>query len=117
MDIDQLAHQLFNSEPKAPHSIQIEFEGFGTEELFKSLCLLFTQGMKKFYGDKDGKVNISEISQVDIDKVNEYFKSIGLVFFINNVTHERKSELSEHQLNMKSGEWKGELFFDYLKTS
>ena len=60
MDITQLSEQLFNSEPMPPHSIQVEFDGFDVEKLFKALCLIFSDGLRKFYGDDNGPMTLSK---------------------------------------------------------
>ena len=116
MNIEELSEQLFNNEPKPPKSIQIEFEGFDTEQLFKSLCMILTNGMKKFHGDGNGRVKISALGQDDLTRLNDYFKSMGLEFFINDREHRRSSELSEYELKLNSDGVKYKLFFDYLTS-
>lgn len=116
MNIEELGEQLFNNEPRPPHSIQIEFEGFETEDLFKSLCMILTHGMKKLYGNENGKVELNKLSNQQINKINDYFKSMGLIFFINDSNYTRISEVSQFSLKIK-GDWSGEIFFDYFPVS
>ena len=39
--------------------------------------MIFVDGLKYFYGDNNGKVNISELNKEDIEKVNQYFISMN----------------------------------------
>ena len=116
MNIDELGENLFCCEPKPPNSIQVEFDGATSKDLFESFCLLFTFGMKKFHGDQNGVVDISKLSKSDISRMNEYFNSIGINLFINDTKYTRNHGLSEHLLKLKSGGRDWELFFDYVKN-
>lgn len=115
MDIEEFGNKLFGEEPRDVKSIKVEFEGFGVKELFENLCMLFTFGMKKHYGNEKGQVNLKNISENDMNKMKKYFMSIGLIFFINDSKHKRESELSEHQIVLTSEGIEYELYFDYMK--
>ena len=44
--------------------------------IFEQLLMIFVDGLKYFYG-KDNKVNINELTEDNIKKVNEYFISMN----------------------------------------
>ena len=117
MDITQFSEQLFNSEAMPPHSVQVEFDGFDVEKLFKALCLIFSNGLRKNYGDDNGKVDIDTLSLNDITHMNDYFKSMGLQVFLCDVNtpYQTTSELSGWKLDIKGHNVHYMLFFDYLK--
>ena len=115
MEIEQLADHIFGSEPKDSFFYSVEFDTNDTEGLFQSMCVLFTIGMKKLYGDGSGRVDIGNIQKQDLIKINKYFKSVGIEFFLNDSQHKRESELSKHHLIVTNNGVKYELFFDFLK--
>lgn len=81
MDILEIAHKLFREPLKSPGSIQIEFshegENITSKDIFSQLIIIFNEGMKYFFGDQYGKVDLSKLTQQDFYKINEYFNSFG----------------------------------------
>ena len=79
---EEFLDYLYSSEPKPKGTITLEspledpFKNVGLHT-FEQLLMIFVGGLKYFYGDKHGKVNISELTQPDIEKVNEYFVSMN----------------------------------------
>ena len=72
---------LFSKEPKDKDSIQLESPPIDPDKnmglyIFEQLLMIFVDGLKYFYGVND-KVNINELSQQDIEKVNKYFISMN----------------------------------------
>ena len=72
---------LFSAEPKEKGIITLELplsepnKNIGLH-VFEQLLMIFVDGLKFFYG-VDGKVNINELSEDNIIKVNQYFISMN----------------------------------------
>ena len=128
--MNDISRKIYESTPKKPKSIQIEFdqeELNSSEELnkkiFKMLLEIFYDGMRKF-NLKDNQVNLKELSDEDFMKLREYFWSIGFdVFYIvkindvevkNTNTLESKSDLKAYYLDLKIDEYLFTISFDYL---
>ncbi len=79
MDIADICELIYSSTPKQPHSIELDFSELDLtiEEIFQQLLMIFTDGMKRFFGDENGKVDLEHISADDFKLMNEYFHSIG----------------------------------------
>lgn len=81
MDILEIARKLFREPLKQPNSIQIDFSGDGEnpspKDILSQLIIIFNEGMKYFYGDQFGKVDLSKLTHQDFYKINEYFNSFG----------------------------------------
>ena len=79
---DEFIKYLYSSNPKEKGTIKLELP---LEEenkninlhVFEQLLMIFVDGLKFFYGDSNGKVTISELTQEDIEKVNNYFISMN----------------------------------------
>lgn len=79
MDIYDLVNKIFKSDPQPQKSIIVQFDNIGnTCDLFESLLLLFTEGMKIKYGNNTGKVNIDSLLPEQIYTIIRYFTSIGI---------------------------------------
>jgi len=66
----ELAKLIFQDEPQAPYSIQMQFDDYKSiEDLFEVILHLFIYGMK-----------IKDISITNINDIKPYFKAIGLNF-------------------------------------
>ena len=81
-DHKEFINYLFSSEPKTRGSIQLESPLEDTTRninlhIFEQLLMIFVDGLKYFHGDSNGKVNISELTKEDIEKVNQYFISMN----------------------------------------
>ena len=78
-DIKEIGEYLFSQAPQKPDSIQLTFDT-NLKNCYQSLLTLFTQGMKKLYGDSRGVVDLPSITEPQIEKMRDYFKSIGFTF-------------------------------------
>ena len=45
--------------------------------IFEQLLMIFVDGLKYFYSDVDQKVKLSELTEQNIQKLNEYFHSMN----------------------------------------
>ena len=73
---------LFSNEPLKENSILLESPLENSEKntnlhIFEQLLMIFVDGLKFFFGNEHGKVNISELTIEDFNKVNKYFISMN----------------------------------------
>jgi hypothetical protein len=73
---------VFQNEPKQIKSINLEFETDNLKDLFENLLDIFTNGMKIHYGNSDGTVDLSSLTQENIVNFNKYFNSFGISLII-----------------------------------
>lgn len=78
LEIDELAETIFYDLPKPKFSIQIQFDTENVKNLFESLLSLTTNGMRIKYGDNNGKVNLSNLTELNLINFNEYMHSFGI---------------------------------------
>ena len=52
------------------------------KDLFENLLDIFTNGMKIHYGNSDGTVDLSSLTQENIVNFNKYFNSFGISLII-----------------------------------
>ena len=126
--LDYFINEIIKSEPKSERSIQLEIlnEEKNTDTIFNFLVEVFTKIAKKLYSNSSGIVNLDNIDIPKLNKIEKYFKSFGMQFFvekskINNevvYTNDTKrtyknNELNQNCLNIKSS-FKYKIYFDYL---
>ena len=76
----EFIHYLNSSEPKPQGTIMLELpltdknKNIGLH-IFEQLLMIFVDGLKYFYG-KEGKVNINELTEENIQNVQKYFISM-----------------------------------------
>lgn len=73
---------LFQGEPPEPNSVKFQLESengspLNNEDLFRCLIDLLVFGFKKFYGDVNGIIDLSQLKEEDFEKLNKYFNAIG----------------------------------------
>ena len=128
--MNSISEKIFEGEPKKVKSIQIEFSKDELEnkeidfnkKIFDMLLEIFYDGMKKFHS-KNGKVNLEEVSNDEFNKIKEYFWSTGFdVFYklikddevvFKNDYKDKKSELKDYYLNLKTNNFTYQIYFDY----
>lgn len=84
IDLYDMTKKLFSSPIQDPNSFAFQIvipddipENEKEKFCFEQLLLIFTEGMKHFYGDENDEVDLSKLSEKDFNKINDYFKSIG----------------------------------------
>lgn len=112
MELEDITHTIFSQPPKESNSIQLDFSDYklDSEALFKQLLMIFTDGMKLLYGDQNGKVDLSSLTDDDFIKVKLYFRSFGFDIFYDIITigDDRiindvdKKNLKDHYLRLVS---------------
>ena len=128
--MNSISEKIFEGGPKKVKSIQIEFSKDELEnkeidfnkKIFDMLLEIFYDGMKKFHS-KNGKVNLEEVSNDEFNKIKEYFWSTGFDIFyklikddevvFKNDYKDKKSELKDYYLNLKTNNFTYQIYFDY----
>lgn len=82
LDLFDMTKKLFSSPVQEPNSFAFQIivpDNILDKEkfCFDQLLLIFTEGMKHFYGDELGEVDLAKLSENDFYNINNYFKSIG----------------------------------------
>ena len=96
---DDFLKFLFSSEPRVENSVKLELDPpkdgikLGVH-IFQELLMVFTMGLKYLYADNN-VLNISSISESDVNKINKHFNSFGYVLIIEEFT------VSDYLSNMK----------------
>tara|TARA_Y100000996_G_scaffold390179_1_gene351191 strand:- start:1125 stop:1571 length:447 start_codon:yes stop_codon:yes gene_type:complete len=96
---DDFLKFLFSSEPRVENSVKLELDPpkdgikLGLH-IFQELLMVFTMGLKYLYADNN-VLNISSISESDVNKINKHFNSFGYVLIIEEFT------VSDYLSNMK----------------
>ena len=78
---DDFINYLFSNSPKDAGEVKLELplntpdKNLGLHE-FEQLLMIFVDGLKYFYGE-NGKVDINNLTEDDIQKVNKYFLSMN----------------------------------------
>ena len=60
----------------------ISFENIDIETFFEMLLIISTEGLKKFFGDSIGKVDVSMLTQNDINKINTYLGKMNIKMIV-----------------------------------
>ena len=127
--MNSISQKIYESEPKEPKSIQIEFSENEikrdvdiNKQIFDMLLEIFHDGMKKYYSKND-IVNLDELTDSNFEKIREYFWSVGFdVFYTlkidNKIVHKndsknKKSDLKDYYINLKKENRIYQIYFDY----
>ena len=78
---DEFIHFLFGQEPKEKDSIQLEIPDIPKDKnvhlhIYEQLLQIFVDGLKYFYSNDDGKVDVTKLNEEDINKIQKYFESM-----------------------------------------
>ena len=83
-DLHQIVYKVFSEPVQKHHTYQIIFDPNEidpstnyTQYVFEQLLLMFTEGLKIFYGEVS--IDISLISPPDFYKIQQYFQSMGFI--------------------------------------
>ena len=76
MDAYEIAHDLFND--KLQNTDIFNIQSSNLKEYFEMLLIITMEGLKLYYGNKDGKVDIELLSNNDFQKINTYLKKINI---------------------------------------
>ena len=80
---DDFLVYMFGSDPKPEGSIQLECpdipDGKNMEfyAIFEQLLMIYIGGLKRLWSNSEGKVDLTELTQDNIELMQHYFKSIN----------------------------------------
>ena len=75
MDVYEIAHNLYNNTEFTHKTFTIHNDDL--KNYFEMLIIILTEGLKYFYGEDD-KVNLTQLSINDFNKLKDYFKKINI---------------------------------------
>ena len=75
MDVYEIAHNLYNNTEFTYKTFTIHNDDL--KNYFEMLIIILTEGLKYFYGEDD-KVNLTQLSVNDFNKLKDYFKKINI---------------------------------------
>lgn len=76
LDAYEIADKIFSDNNE--FNKNFSFENVDTKTFFEMLLIITVEGLKKFYGNNEGKVDITILSKEDIDKMNRYLEKINI---------------------------------------
>ena len=76
LDAYEIADQIFKD--NSDFNKNVSFENVNTRTFFEMLLIITVEGLKKFYGDENNKVNITNLTKDDVDKINKYLQKINV---------------------------------------
>ncbi len=78
VDINEIFNEVIKtSSPQPPNTFPLQFDIISLKELFEFLLQFVTMLCKHFYGDNQGKVNLSLLSPGQLFIIDKYMQSIG----------------------------------------
>ena len=103
IDLYQFSTNVFTNSCKDPMSIQLTVEDDkDILDIFEMLIIIFTEGMKKKFGNYDSSknmliVDLDYLTPDDFSKINQYFNSFGFNC-IYQVTNYNDFSISNYQI-------------------
>lgn len=96
---DDFLKFLFSDEPRGKNTVKLELDppDPGVKiglHIFQELLMIFTMGMKCLYPESE-ELNISLITEEDIQKIHGHFQSFGFILQVEKFT------VQEYLSNMK----------------
>jgi hypothetical protein len=119
VDLEELVISIFSEPPGEPRSRTIAFDTSDLRQLFESLLIIFTNGMKFLYGNSSGVVELENLGEESINLVQQYYESMGYRFFFDiyddsNENREKTQEMKYSNLTLTSQSRLKDLFFPLL---
>ena len=85
LDAYQIADMIFSDTLSKTDLSKLEFSSIDLKTYFEMLIIITTEGMKKFYG-VDNKVDVGDLNNEKIDKLNDYLKKIKIKLCIDIIS-------------------------------
>ena len=89
IDLDDFINKIFNNKPQEIKSICLSFFNYDSEnndninDLFNNLSYIFTEGVKILFSNNNEEIKIENITDNEINLINKYFNSFGIIVNIN----------------------------------
>ena len=127
IDLYELAQIVFNDTIKSKGYYAVEFDqADNLQDLYKSLLMFFTEGMKILYGN-EGTVDLLSLSEENFKNFNLYMNSIHVnctykiyqeyeydQMYRENFMIKEKNKLSDYRFKLKVTEKIFVLFFEII---
>ena len=119
IELEDLVITLLSNSPGEPNSHLISFDTGNLVQLFESLLLIFTNGMKLLFGNSNGIVELGKLSVEDIELFQKYFNSMGYLFYFDiyedtNDNRDKTQAMKYTNLNLDSNSQLKDLYFPLL---
>lgn len=119
VELEDLVISIFSEPPGEPRSRTIAFDTSDLKQLFESLLIIFTNGMKLLFGDSRGVVELENLSEENIQLVQEYYSSMGFRFYFDvyedsNENRDKTQQMKYTNLTLTSRSTLKELYFPLL---
>ena len=121
MDAYEISKKIFNNNFNDNLTIQLDFND-DIKTFFEMCVLVTTEGLKKFYSDSDGKVNIDNLKISHIENINNYLKKINIKMELKKFTiiewvNEKMDTIykSYKEININKNTLLKELYFIIIK--
>jgi|TARA_Y100000389_G_C17143859_1_gene356285 hypothetical protein len=119
VELEELVISIFSEPPGEPRSRTIAFDTSNLRQLFESLLIIFTNGMKLLFGDSRGVVELENLSEENIHLVQEYYESMGFRFYFDvyedsNENRDKTQQMKYTNLTLTSSSSLKELYFPLL---
>ena len=99
VELEELIISIFSEPPGEPRSRTIAFDTNNLKQLFESLLIIFTNGMKLLFGNSQGVVELENLSEENITLVQSYYESMGFRFYFD--IYDDSNENREKTQDMK----------------
>jgi hypothetical protein len=76
LDAYEIANKVFSENGELDNNFT--FEDVDLKTLFEMLLIIFTEGLKKYHAKEDNTVNLCELTQEDLNNMNNYLKKINI---------------------------------------
>jgi hypothetical protein len=76
LDAYEIAIKIFSENSELDRNFC--FENVDVKTFFEMLLIITVEGLKKYYGDDNNKVNITNLTKDDVDKINKYLQKINV---------------------------------------
>ena len=119
IELEDLVITLFSNPPGEPNSHNISFDTGNLVQLFESLLIIFTNGMKLLFGNANGVVELDKLNEEDIGLFQKYFNSMGFLFYFDvfedtNENRDKTQAMKYTNLNFNNNSQLRELYFPLL---
>ena len=99
VELEELIISIFSEPPGEPRTRTITFDTNNLKQLFESLLIIFTNGMKLLFGNSRGVVELENLSEENINLVQSYYESMGFRFYFD--IYDDSNENREKTQDMK----------------
>jgi hypothetical protein len=84
MDIEELFEAILSKPAEPPKSIDLSFVNeIELKDLFEFLIQFFTEISKTFFSNENNTVELEQLSELDLKRINAYIQSIGFTSVID----------------------------------